>query len=158
MSHHYHARIKWQGAPADRPFTYETYSRTYQMIVPGKPVLEGSADPTFRGDPSRHNPEDLFVAAFSACHMLTYLALCARRGLHVVAYEDDAQGRMDLTPPPGRFVEIVLRPRVTVLEGDPELAVRVHTQAHEECFIANSTHVPVRCEPSVVEERCTTSR
>jgi organic hydroperoxide reductase OsmC/OhrA len=158
MAHHYEARIQWHGAREDRPFTYATYSRDFQLVVPGKPPLEGSADPAFRGDPSRHNPEDLFVAAFAACHMLTYLALCARRGLHVTAYEDDAHGRMEMIPGPGRFVEIVLRPRVTLAEGNPELAVQLHTQAHEECFIANSSGVPVRCEPSIVERRCTISR
>lgn len=151
MSHDYRAVVQWQGADLQRSFTYVLYSRNYRVRVPGKPELEGSADPAFRGDPARHNPEDFFVAAISACHMLTYLAICARHGIHVIAYEDDVRGRMEADPAPGRFVDVLLRPQVTLAVGDRELAERLHTQAHRNCFIANSCRVPIRCEPSILE-------
>jgi organic hydroperoxide reductase OsmC/OhrA len=105
----------------------------------------------FKGDSSKHNPEDLFVAALSTCHLLSYLALCARSKISVVAYEDDAVGTMELTPDGGgKFTEVVLRPRVTIGSGDLDLAVKLHERAHHYCFIANSVSCAVRNEPEVV--------
>ena len=56
--------------------------------------LQLTADPAFRGDASKHNPEDLLLAAISSCHMLSYLALCAKYGINVLSYEDRATGIM----------------------------------------------------------------
>jgi organic hydroperoxide reductase OsmC/OhrA len=148
-SHHYEVRLLWRGQEATGPVSYTSYSRAYEIACAGKPSLAGSADPAFRGDPARHNPEDLFVAAVSACHMLTYLALCARRGILVARYEDAACGTLQTDPPPGRFTEIVLRPRVMVAGGDAGLAGSLHDDAHQACFIANSVRVPVRHEAMI---------
>ncbi|MGZ8868580.1 MAG: OsmC family protein, partial [Thermoanaerobaculia bacterium] len=104
----------------------------------------------FRGDPGRHDPEDLFLTAISSCHMLSYLALCARRGINVIAYEDDARGTLVLDGDGGRFSEVTLRPKVTISSGDLDRAKELHHRAHEECFIANSCSVPIRCEATVV--------
>src|SRR5258706_10558564 len=93
-SHAYAARLIWEGNTGEGTAGYRTYSRAYRVLVPGKPDLPGSADPAFRGEADKHNPEDLFLAAISACHMLSYLALCATQGIRVVAYEDEARGRM----------------------------------------------------------------
>ncbi len=92
--HHYAVRLIWTGAQRGPTRDYQSYSRSYRVEIEGKPPLEGSADPTFRGDSGRHNPEDLLVAALSACHMLSYLADCARAGIEVIAYEDQASGMM----------------------------------------------------------------
>ena len=48
-------------------------------------MIAGSADPAFRGDRTRYNPEDLLVASLAACHMLWYLHLAADAGVVVVA-------------------------------------------------------------------------
>ncbi len=83
-----------------------------------KPDLTGSADPIFRGDAGVHNPEDLFIAALSSCHLLSYLALCARSKINVVAYEDNAIGTMVLRPDGGgKFESVTLRPKVTIARG-----------------------------------------
>ena len=91
--------------------------------------LRGSADPAYRGDAGRHNPEDLLVAALSACHMLWYLHLCSAAGVVVTAYEDSADGVMQTHPPggEGEFTRVTLRPRVTITpESDAETAARLH--------------------------------
>jgi organic hydroperoxide reductase OsmC/OhrA len=150
--HAYRARLTWTGAARGPARDYKGYSREYRVEVEGKPPLDGTADPMFRGDPSLHNPEDLLVAALSGCHMLTYLALCVRAGIAVVAYEDEAGGTMVLEGGGGRFTEVVLRPRVVVAAGsDMEEARRLHAAAHHDCFIANSVNFPVRNEPDVIE-------
>lgn len=150
--HLFAAHLVWTGAERGPTRDYDSYSRTYRVEVAGKPPLEGSADPTFKGDPTRHNPEDLLVVALSACHLLSYLALCARAGIEVVGYQDDARGVMAIKDRRMRFVEVTLTPRVVIAAGDLEQARALHAQAHEHCFIANSVNFPVRHEP-VVERR-----
>ena len=92
--HHFAARLLWTGAATGPTRTYEGYGRAWRAEVAGKPPLEGSADPVFRGDAARYNPEDLLVVALASCHMLSYLALCARAGIAVAVYEDQASGTM----------------------------------------------------------------
>ena len=147
--HHFAARVIWTGAERGPARDYDSYSRDYRIEVEGKPALEGSADPTFRGDAARHNPEDLLVAALSACHLLSYLALCARAGIEVVAYEDQASGRMAIMDRKMRFTEVTLAPKVTIGAGDLKLARALHEKAHGACFIASSVNFPVLNMPTV---------
>jgi len=148
--HQFAARLLWTGATAGPTRSYDGYSRAWRALVAGKPPLEGSADPVFRGDAARHNPEDLLVIALATCHMLSYLALCARAGVAVAAYEDQATGRMAVKDGSKRFVEVTLAPEVVIAAGDLERARDLHAQAHAECFIANSVNFPVRNRPTVV--------
>jgi organic hydroperoxide reductase OsmC/OhrA len=149
-THHYQAKVVWSGAAQGPTETYEGYSREYLVEIEGKPSLKGSADPTFRGDPKIHNPEDLLVASLSACHMLTYLALCARGGIKVKSYEDRATGTMTFKDGKMGFTEVVLSPKVTLEAGsDLEKAKNLHEKAHDQCFIANSVNFPVRHEARV---------
>jgi organic hydroperoxide reductase OsmC/OhrA len=145
-AHRYASHLVWEGNRGDGTADYRTYGRGYRVRVEGKPDLAGSADPAFRGDPSLPNPEDLFLAAISACHMLSYLALCAKYRIVVLAYEDRAEGTMrEDGRGGGRFEEVVLAPRVTLSpESDRERALALHERAHEQCFIAASCSVPIR--------------
>src|SRR6185312_2952134 len=87
-THQFASRLRWTGAAAGAVRDYESYSRAYVVEMEGKPPLHGSAALPFRGDAAAHNPEDLLMAALSACHFLSYAALCARHGVVLVAYED----------------------------------------------------------------------
>ncbi|HEX7091556.1 MAG TPA: OsmC family protein [Longimicrobiales bacterium] len=149
--HRYATRIIWTGDRGSGTSSYTSYGRDYRVLVDGKPELAGSADAAFRGEPDRHNPEDLFLAAVAACHMLFYLSLCARQGVRVLSYEDEAAGTLVLHPGgSGRFDAIVLNPVVVVAEGSDEaLARRLHDEAHRLCFIANSCSVPIRHRATV---------
>lgn len=149
--HAYAARLVWTGAAQGPTKDYKSYSRDYEVEIEGKPTLAGSADAAFRGDPARHDPEHLLVAALSACHMLWYLHLCAEAGILVTAYEDEASGSLVAEPGNGRFTEVVLHPAVTIAAGDKELAESLHERAHKECFIANSVNFPVRHEARISE-------
>jgi organic hydroperoxide reductase OsmC/OhrA len=147
--HHYALTVEWTGARNVGTVDYRSYRRDHVVRVAGKPDLAGSSDPTFRGDRSRHNPEDLLVAALSACHLMSYLHVCAIHGVVVTAYVDEASGRMEtFADGSGRFREVVLNPQVTVRDADMvALATELHHKAHELCFIANSVNFPVRCLP-----------
>ncbi len=149
-THDYAVHLVWTGAREGPTRDYAAYSRTYTLAIEGKPTLSASADPTFRGDPSLHNPEDLLVASLAGCHMLTYLALCARAKIAVTAYEDAASGTMVVEGGGGRFSEVTLRPRVRVAAGaDVEKALALHEAAHRHCFIASSVNFPVRHQPEI---------
>ena len=92
--HHYAVEIRWTGNLGEGTRSYKSYARTHDISSGSKPVIAGSSDPAFRGDEDRWNPEDLMVAAVSACHKLWYLHLCAVAGVNVVSYVDHAQGVM----------------------------------------------------------------
>ncbi len=150
-THDYAVHLTWTGGDQGPTQDYASYSRTYALAIEGKPTLEASADPLFRGDAALHNPEDLLVGALAGCHMLTYLAHCVRAKIAVTAYEDAASGTMVLEGGGGRFTEVILRPRVTVAAGtDVEKAMALHEKAHHDCFIAASVNFPVRHEAEVV--------
>lgn len=150
--HEYRTRLVWSGAAQGPTLDYKSFSREYVIKIAGKAPLKGSSDPTFRGDPALHNPEEMLVAALSACHMLWYLHLCAVNGIAVHGYEDTAEGVMVDTPGSGHFTEVTLRPVVTVAKGaDVALAESLHVKAHAECFIANSVNFPVRHDAQIRE-------
>jgi organic hydroperoxide reductase OsmC/OhrA len=150
-THQYNLDLLWQG---DHTSTYEGYSREHVVRISGKPDLVGTADPLFRGDPTLHNPEDLLLAALSQCHLLTYLALCARARINVTSYCDKAEGILLLTKDGGgQFTEVVLRPQVVVAETHMLAKAKYfHSEVHRYCFIARSVNFPVRCMASVTAE------
>ena len=150
--HEYAVTVRWTGNTGSGTAGYRAYGRDHDVLAAGKPAIRASADPAFGGDPLRWNPEDALVASLSQCHMLTYLALCARHGVVVTGYDDTAVGRMAETAGhSGHFTEVLLRPVVTVAEeAMTEQAAALHARAHETCFIANSVNFPVRHDPTVL--------
>lgn len=150
--HTYSAELSWSGAVTGGTTSYTSYSRDHDVIFDGKPPLPGSADPVFRGDPTRYNPEELLVAALAQCHMLWFLHLAAVAGIVVVGYTDRATGTMRVEAAGhGQFTEVVLRPCVTVTgeAADADLA-GLHARAQEHCFIARSVNFTVRTDPAPV--------
>jgi organic hydroperoxide reductase OsmC/OhrA len=150
-SHSYAATLIWDGNLGTGTQTYAGYGRQHHVSVEGKPELAISADPAFRGDAARHNPEDFLLVAVASCHMLSYLAVCAKRGVNVLAYRDYATGKMELDARGGgKFTEIILHPEVTIDDATKaEQAMAYHEEAHALCFIANSVSAPIRHEATV---------
>ena len=129
------ARVKWDADRDDlRAHTIELADQR----------LAASGAPALGGDPAEADPEELFVASLSSCHMLWFISLARAERLRVTAYEDEAEGTMDAT----RFTGVVLRPRVSFAD-DPgtERVSDLHHRAHERCFIANSVSCPVVVQP-----------
>lgn len=125
------AQVKWDANKSDlRAHTIELADQK----------LAASGAPAHGGDPSKADPEELFVASLSSCHMLWFISLARAEGLGVTAYEDEAEGTMDAT----RFTSVMLRPRVSFAE-DPgaERVTDLHHRAHRRCFVANSVSCPV---------------
>lgn len=151
MQHGYNVILEWTGNEGSGTDNYRSYKRNHTIRVVNKPDLKGSSDPTFRGDPSRHNPEELLLAALSACHMMSYLHACVMNGVVVTAYTDNAMGSMEtFENGSGRFTEVILRPEVVVSDASMiAKANELHHKAHELCFIANSVNFPIRWETKV---------
>ena len=151
--HQYTAHLVWTGNTGRGTVTYQGYSRDYALRFAGKAAaLLGSADPVFRGDSARYNPEELLLGSLAACHMLWYLHLCAAAGVVVLAYEDAPQGTLQLdTDGGGRFTEVVLRPTVRIADAAyTAQAEALHATANARCFIANSCNFPVRHQINII--------
>ncbi|MBI3206960.1 MAG: OsmC family protein [Myxococcales bacterium] len=148
MSTH-HATTRWQRTTND--FTYESYSREHGWAFGSGSEVRASAAPEFRGDATLPNPEEALVAALSSCHLLTFLAICAKKGITVDEYEDAAEGLLEKNAE-GRLAvtRVTLRPQVTFGAGAPadaEALAKLHESAHRGCFIAASVKTEIRVEP-----------
>jgi len=152
IDHHYNVTINWTGNKGTGTTDYKSYERSHTIQIDGKDELLASSDAPFRGDVSKHNPEDMMVSAIASCHMLWYLHLCADAGIIVLEYSDKASGILTLPEHgSGHFSEITLRPNVIVQDISMiEKANELHEKAHEKCFIANSVNFPVYHKPTSV--------
>jgi organic hydroperoxide reductase OsmC/OhrA len=147
LSEH-HAIISWQRSSKD--FTYESYNRAHEWRFAATTV-PASATQEYRGDPSRVNPEEALIAALSSCHMLTFLAIAAKRRLSLDSYSDDAVGWMEKNEA-GRLAitRVTLRPKIVWSAGvavSSDILEKLHHDAHLGCFIANSVKTEVTVEP-----------
>ncbi len=148
--HNYKATITWTGNEGKGTAGYREYQRSHIINVAGKPEIPASSDPSFRGDKTRYNPEELLLASVSSCHMLWYLHLCSVNGVIVVEYIDQATGVMiEAADGSGYFKEVTLYPKVIVSnESMIGKANELHHEANKMCFIANSVNFPIRHIPS----------
>ncbi len=148
--HHYQLTVQWTGNKGTGTSGYKEYERSHSILVDDKVELLGSSDPAFRGDKTKHNPEDLLLASVSTCHMLWYLHLCAAAGIILTDYIDNATAIMEeAADGGGKFTEITLHPIVTVTDSSMiEKANELHTKANELCFVANSLNFPVHHNPT----------
>ncbi len=139
----------------EQTFVDGLYSRNYVLRFDGGIELQGSPSPHIvrppMSDPAAVDPEEMFVASLSACHMLWFLAIAAKRGYRIDRYHDEAAGVLGKNAE-GRLAmaQVRLRPKAD-FSGDllptREEIERMHHEAHEECFIANSVKTKITCEP-----------
>ncbi|KIP51732.1 OsmC family protein [Leucobacter komagatae] len=149
--HEYLIEVEWAGNRGTGTSGYRDYGRELVIRAAGKDDLAGSADPTFRGNRDRWNPEELLVTALAQCHMLSYLHMAVRAGIVVTAYRDSAVGVMRQAGLGGEFTGVTLRPEVTVADASMVDAARAaHAEASENCFIARSVNFPVDHLPTIL--------
>jgi organic hydroperoxide reductase OsmC/OhrA len=131
-------------------FSYESYNRDHVLIFAGGARMAASAAPAYRGNPAHVNPEDALVGALSSCHMLTFLAVVAKKKFVVDRYSDHAVGFLEKNQK-GKLAitRVILRPKITfggTTPPTPEEIAALHERAHAECFIANSVTTEVTVE------------
>jgi organic hydroperoxide reductase OsmC/OhrA len=145
------AEVRWR---SDGEFASGRYSRRHEIRFDGGAVLAGSSSPDVvpppMSDPAAVDPEEALVAAAASCHMLWFLSLAQNAGLEVASYRDSAEGEMGRIGP-GRMaiVRIALHPDIAFAGAAPDAATieRLHHEAHERCFIANSLNSEIVIEP-----------
>jgi organic hydroperoxide reductase OsmC/OhrA len=137
------ATVAWRREGAD--FAKGHYSRAHVWRFDGGAEVPASASPSIVPpawcSQEAVDPEEAFVAALSACHMLTFLDLARRRGFVVDAYDDDAVGVLARNEAGRRWVsEVTLHPRIAFSGTGPgaEELAELHRRAHDDCFVANS--------------------
>ncbi|MDI1232723.1 MAG: OsmC family protein [bacterium] len=147
--HKYTNKVIWTGNKGEGTATYSSYNRNHTLSIEHKLDILCSADTPFRGDGTKHNPEDMLLYALSSCHMLWFLHFCADNGIVVTAYVDQAEGLMiEKEGGGGYFKEVTLNPSVTITNPNQiDLANSLHQRANEKCFIANSCNFPVKHRP-----------
>ncbi|MBP0635314.1 OsmC family protein [Cupriavidus sp. AcVe19-6a] len=151
----YTAEVLWQRDGQD--FTGNRYSRRHVLRFDGGAEVPGSSSPDVvplpMSDASAVDPEEMFIASLSSCHMLWFLSLAAKQRFVVDRYVDAATGVMEKNREGRMAMTVVtLRPHVTFSgEREPtrDELERLHHAAHDACFIANSVRTEVRCEPVV---------
>lgn len=150
--HRYALTVRWTGNLGDGTSSYRGYSRDHDVLIPGLPVLPGSADPAFHGDRERYNPEQLLLAALAQCHMLSFLHVAVRHGVVVTDYQDAATGILRMNRDgSGQFESVTLNPAVTITDaGKLDLVPELHHEANRLCFIARSVNFPVHHVPVTV--------
>lgn len=149
MSRHT-ATVEWSLRPQD-DFVRGRYSRVHRLVFDGGTVVAGSPAlsnvPMPWADEGAVDPEEMFVASLSACHMLWFLHKAREAGVTVSAYRDDAIGEMTKDAD-GKvsFTRVTLRPEIAS-DGDAAMLEKAHHEAHEACFIANSVKTEIVIEP-----------
>lgn len=152
--HFYQSTITWTGNNGTGTSHYTAYERSHSISIANKATVAASSDPAFRGDRTKHNPEELFLASISSCHMLWFLHLCSAEGIVVTKYKDQAFGTMEeAANGSGHFVSVTLHPVVTVTKAEMiSRANLLHAAANKMCFIANSLNFDVNHEPIAIAE------
>src|SRR5260221_1066081 len=91
------ATTQWQRN--GMPFELGTYSRAHRIEFDPSVRLDGNAakENIPRGAPHAPgaDPEQLFVASLSACHMLWFVSLASTMKLTVNRYVDNAEGLLE---------------------------------------------------------------
>lgn len=149
--------VTWSGNLGTGTSGHRQYSRNHDIDTAQLPTIQGSADKTFHGDEKRWNPELLFLASISECHMMTYLYLATKAGVRVLAYQDNASGTLliDANGVGGEFSQITLKPEVTIAASNTQdqsqqLAQKLHDDVGQYCFIARSVKASIRHEATIL--------
>ena len=143
----YQASVSWT---SDGNFASGKYSRAHELRFDGGAVVRGSSSPHVVplpfSDPAGVDPEEALIASVAACHMLWFLSLAQEAGLEVASYSDDASAKMGKDDR-GKIAltRIELSPEIRFAGRDPapEELDRLHHEAHERCFIANSLRTEI---------------
>ncbi len=146
MSHEFHLTLAWTGD------TSATFSKDGVVSEPGKQPIAVSSAPGYGGDAARWNPEEMMAAALANCHMLTFIALVAKRDIPVTSYVDDVTCTLATEGRVTKIGTIRLHPTITVKPGaDLKKVALFFEKAHKYCFVANSITSEVILDPVIVE-------
>ena len=151
MKKEFKVLTNWSSRNEETGLNTFSNSKTHRTYIKDKEALIISAAKEFKGDRTKHNPEDLFLSALSSCHMMSYMYLCDKNKITLIDYTDETSGTLLVNADgSGKFISIVLYPIVTILEKNKiDLAISLHNEANRLCFIANSSSVAITHMPQI---------
>jgi len=127
-----------------------TTGRRAILSAAGKPDLETSSPPEFKGEAGFWTPEDLFLASVNLCTLLTFVAFAQNKRLELASYESRVEGLIESAEGKYRYTEVTLHPRLEVRSSeDLERARAILDDAHKACFISNSITSTVKVIPDI---------
>lgn len=150
--HKYILDLVWTGNTGKGTTNYRSYERDFKVSIDGKIPIKLSADPAFRGNASKYNPEELFLISISSCHMLWFLHLCADNNIVISEYFDTPQATMEIEENgSGQFNEVILNIRVK-LDSNHTIGLlkELNKKANSMCFIANSLNFDVKHNITII--------
>ncbi len=125
-------------------------ARRATVCTPDKPDIQVSSPPEFKGEAGYWTPEEMLVASVNACTLMTFLAYAQHKGLELLGYQSEGEGVLESVEGKYRFTEITLHPHIRVkTPEDVERARALLSDAHANCFVANSLALPVKVFPEI---------
>jgi len=143
--HLFKAKLNWDSEQDLTASSNKRLIKRHSIVIEGKELLHVSAAKAFKGDPELYNPEDLLLSSVVSCHMMSYLYVCAQKGIDIVSYQDKAEATLEVQENgSGRFIEVRLFPQVIIRNREQiAQALLLHQEANKLCFIANSCNFPI---------------
>lgn len=138
-----------------KSFTYTTGLKWIEgkigtLTSDGKPLVQISSPPEFKGNAGMWTPEDMFVGAVEMCQMLTFLALAQKQHLSLVSYKSSAKGILDFIDGQYRFTHIIINAALVVEKPATETDVQtLMREAHKRCLVSNSITAVVEVQAMV---------
>lgn len=135
----YESEIEWQGG------------KDLNIYSGALPVITAGAPPEFKGREGVWSPEQLFVASFNSCYLLTLLAILEFSKIALRSLSSSAQGKLEKVAG-GTFqiTEITVKPRIVLISAnDLERMPRILEKAKENCFVSNSIKSTIKIEPEM---------
>ena len=134
----YRSEIKWEG------------SRKGSLSSLGKPSIQVSPPPEFKGFVGVWTPEDLLVASVNSCLMMTFLYYVSKGEIDLVTYESEAEGTLEMVESRLIVSEIKILPRIAVRSPvDEEKIKTLFRLSKEHCFISNSVKAKIEIIPEL---------
>lgn len=144
----FETRLNW--SLGDAELAPGKYSTNHRMVFSGGLATTLSAAADYGGDPRYCNPEEALAAALSSCHMMTFIALCAKARWKLTAYRDRAVAALGKTEEGRMRVALITLHPEAEFEPGHEIPLdklkEMHERAHRYCFVANSLSCEMRLE------------
>lgn len=141
LKHTYDVELKWDEG---RQGTLRSNKLNDTIEVATPPEFPGGVEGIW-------SPEHLFVASVSSCFMTTFTAIAEYSKLKYEELSVPATGTMSNESGKFAMTEIILRPKLVIMdENQKEKALRILQKAEEACLITRSIKTEVKLEPEVL--------
>jgi organic hydroperoxide reductase OsmC/OhrA len=116
----------------------------------GKPSLEVTPPPEFKGPKDQWSPEDLFCASISSCYLLTFKALARFKKLEWRELEVEVDAHLEKTDLGLKFTTVEIYPRLTICcQDNVDVYLETLEKAKSNCLVTSSMNCEFIVKPKV---------